>query len=449
MAEGAGADAALLAEAVARSRDVRAIELGAGTVAGTGRLWRQVIGPKPALIVADENTWAAAGAAVTAALDAAEIPHRREVLPGRPRLKPDRALGARLAGLAAPGEAFLALGAGVINDVTKYAAFTADRPFLCVATAASMDGYSSAGAPLVDRGFKITIACRPAVAVLADLDIIAAAPPGMAGWGYGDMAGKIPAGADWIIADALGIEAVDDIAWPMVQGGVRRWLARPGAVAAGERGALAELFTGLALVGLAMEAHGSSRPASGADHQIAHLWEMEDLTHEGERVSHGACVAVGCVAVLRLYDWLLARDLSGLDAGALARAAPGIDTRRAQIAAAFTHPDIAARAAEETAAKTVGAGTLRARLETLSRAWPDLRARLSGQVITADRMADMLRAAGAPAAPGEIGVTRAHLRRTVAAARFLRRRYTVLDLLEEAGLLKAALDDCFGREGEG
>lgn len=448
MADGAAADTARLDRAVARSGDVREIVVGTGTLAGAGRLWRRTIGAQSALIVADDNTWKAAGPAVAAALESEGIAHRRIVLPGAPRLKPDRTLGADLAGRAAPGEAFLALGAGVINDLTKYAAFTAGRPFLCVATAASMDGYSSAGAPLVDRGFKITIACRPAVAVLADLDIIAGAPAGMAGWGYGDMAGKIPAGADWIIADALGVEPVDDTAWPMVQDGVRRWLERPGAVAAGERGALDELFTGLALVGLAMEAHGSSRPASGADHQIAHLWEMEDLTHAGERVSHGACVAVGCLAALHLYDWLLARDLTTLDADALARAADDTDTRRARIEAAFDHPGIAARAAEETAAKTPDHATLQARLASLSRVWPDLRARLAAQIIPAGRMADMLRAAGAPAAPGDIGLSGARLRRSVAAARFLRRRYTVLDLLDDAGLLQDALDDCFGPDAE-
>ncbi len=63
------------------------------------------------------------------------------------------------------------------------------------------------------------------------------------------------------------------------------------AIAAGDRAALEGLFAGLTLVGLAMELHGSSRPASGADHQIAHLWEMDDLKFGGERVSHGACVA--------------------------------------------------------------------------------------------------------------------------------------------------------------
>jgi glycerol-1-phosphate dehydrogenase [NAD(P)+] len=163
---------------------------------------------------------------------------------------------------------------------------------------------------LSEKGFKKTIPCRPAKALLADLDVIAAAPAEMTGWGYGDLAGKVPAGGDWIIADALGIEAIDDVAWPMVQGGLEGWLSQPDRIAAGDPAAIEGLFLGLTLVGLAMEAHGSSRPASGADHQIAHLWEMDDLHHHGERVSHGACVAVGTMAALRMFDWLLTRDLT-------------------------------------------------------------------------------------------------------------------------------------------
>jgi glycerol-1-phosphate dehydrogenase [NAD(P)+] len=50
-----------------------------------------------------------------------------------------------------------------------------------------------------------------------------------------------------------------------------------------------------------------------------------------------------------------------------------------------------------------------------------------------------LHAAGAPAAPGEIGVTPVHLRDSILKARFLRSRYTVLDLLDELGMLREAV----------
>ena len=103
----------------------------------------------------------------------------------------------------------IAVGAGVINDLVKYAAYRKGLPFMSVATAASMDGYASGGAPLSKNGFKHTIACVPPRVIVADSHILATAPAPMAGWGYGDLAGKIPAGADWIIADALRVEAMD------------------------------------------------------------------------------------------------------------------------------------------------------------------------------------------------------------------------------------------------
>lgn len=433
--------AGLIAGAVAKSATVAEVLVGRGVLAEAGSLFRRQFGNGPACIIADENTWKAAGASVEASLIAAGVSVRRHVLPGRPRLKPTVDLADRLRDVLAVDEAVpVAVGSGVINDVVKHAAFGLKREYLCVGTAASMDGYTSAGAPLSDKGFKKTIQCRPAKAVIGDLDVIAAAPAEMTGWGYGDLAGKVPAGGDWIIADALGIEAVDDVAWPLVQGGLRGWLGAADAIAAGEPAALEGLFAGLTLVGLAMELHGSSRPASGADHQIAHLWEMDDLKYAGERVSHGACVAVGCVMSLRLFDWLLAQDLTRLDVGAAVAAAPSLGVKIAAIHAAFGPGEIAARSVEEVRAKHVEGAVLRTRLERLRDGWPVLAERLRGQVLAPDAMVDMLHRAGAPAEAAEIGVGRDYLRRTTLNARFLRSRYTVLDLLDECGMLEAAVE---------
>ncbi len=434
----------MIADTLARSESVADLRLGPGVVADTGTVWRATLGEAPALIVADDNTWAAAGPQVVAALGAAGIAARSHVLPAAPRLKPTRELGEAIAAERAEGERFLALGAGVLNDLTKYAAFTADTPYLCVATAASMDGYTSAGAPLSDRGFKKTIQCRPARAVIGDLDILSAAPAEMAGWGFADMAGKVPAGADWLVADALGVEPVDPRAWAMVQGPLRDWLAEPEAVAAGQPMAIEGLFAGLAMVGFAMEAHDSSRPASGADHQIAHLWEMSELTHRGERVSHGACVAVGCVAVLQLYEWLLSQDLCALDRAAAVAAAPDMATKARAIHASFDDAKIAERSLAETKAKHTPPEALADRLACLAEVWPELSDKLRRQLLSPAEMAARLRLAGAPSAPEDIGLDRAKLRQTTAAARFLRSRYTVLDVLEDTGLLGDALTDCFG-----
>ena len=92
----------------------------------------------------------------------------------------------------------LAIGSGVINELGRYIAFDLKLDYACIATAASMDGYASAGSPLSINGFKKTINCKPAKVILADLDLIASAPQEMVSAGYADIAGKIPAGADWI-----------------------------------------------------------------------------------------------------------------------------------------------------------------------------------------------------------------------------------------------------------
>ncbi len=429
-----------IASALARSPTIREIVMGAGVLAEAGALFARQFPGRTAVLIADANTDRAAGQAVADRLAAAGIAIRRHVLPAQPRPKPSVELSQALARVIGADDAIpVAVGSGVINDVVKYAAFLLDRPYLCVATAASMDGYSSAGAPLSQRGFKKTLAARPPVAILADLDVLAAAPPAMTGWGFGDLAGKAPAGGDWIIADALGVEPIDAVAWPMVQDPLRGWLAMADAVATGDRAAVAGLMTGLTLVGLAMEAHGTSRPASGADHQIAHLWEMEDHHHDGERVSHGACVSIGCVVALGLFDWLLGQDPGALDAGAILAAAPPLEAKAAEIDRAFSG-ELAARAKEETAAKHLSPAAHAARLADIARVWPRLRARLDAHVMRAPAMADLLARAGAPTRSEAIGITRAHLRRTVRASRFIRSRYTILDLLDETGLLPAAID---------
>jgi glycerol-1-phosphate dehydrogenase [NAD(P)+] len=423
------------------SKTIAAVDLSAGALSHAPALLKAHFGPGAAFLVADENTWAAAGRALEARLKAAELVVSTHILPAKPKPKPSVELAQQLiAALQDTGATPVAVGSGVINDVVKYAAHRLGRPYLCVATAASMDGYTSAGAPLSEKGFKKTIQCAPPRAIAADLDVLRKAPAEMSSWGYSDLAGKIPAGADWILADELGVEAISPAAWDLVQGHLRDFLAHPADVARGEPEAIENLFAGLSLAGFAMELHGSSRPASGADHQIAHLWEMQGLEHNGGPVSHGSCVAIGSLAVLQLYSWFLARDIASLDIDAAVARAPDFDGKADAIRRAFGPSEIGDRSIEETRLKHVGKDALRQRLTRLKQAWPRLRARLEGQLASPERFTRMLQAAGAPSAAIDIGVDGGYLRRTVLSSLYLRSRYTILDVLDDAGWLQAAVN---------
>jgi glycerol-1-phosphate dehydrogenase [NAD(P)+] len=426
-----------LAAAVRAATVTREVAVERGAIAAVPAIAGRVVPAARYLVVADEYTQAAAGAAVLAALPNADS----LVLPGRPRLKPDSAVAELIAGrLAATPAVPIAVGAGVINDLVKYAASLAGRPYLCVATAASMDGYAASGAALTEHGFKRTLNCPPPVAVVADLDVIARAPAGMASWGYGDLAGKLVAGADWRLADALGEEAVNPGPLAVVQDNLPAWLADPAGVQASAPEALRGLMQGLLVSGFAMQAHGNSRPASGADHLFAHLWEMERLSLGGEPVPHGVCVGIGCVTVLALYEWLLDQP-AGLIAG------PARADMAAEVERAFVDPVMRKSAAAEVAAKHLAPDRVAARLGR----WAEIRStiadRLRASLLPAAELRERLRHAGAPSHPAEIGISPARLATDCRRARLIRRRYTVLDLLDELGLLDSAIASLFSPGG--
>src|SRR5206468_1154800 len=99
--------------------------------------------------------------------------------------------------------------------------------------------------------------------VLADLEILRAAPRELTAAGYADLLAKVTAGADWILADAVGIEPIHAEAFRMVQGPLREWMSDPAGVRTGRIEAIESLATGLMICGFAMQAAQNSRCASG------------------------------------------------------------------------------------------------------------------------------------------------------------------------------------------
>jgi glycerol-1-phosphate dehydrogenase [NAD(P)+] len=73
------------------------------------------------------------------------------------------------------------------------------------------------------------------------------------------------------------------------------------------------LIEGLLMTGLAMQYCQSSRPASGAEHQFSHLWDMQHHRHFERTPWHGCKVAIGTLAATMLYEQLMAEGMEDLD----------------------------------------------------------------------------------------------------------------------------------------
>lgn len=432
-----------LVNALARATDTRDAAVGRGVLADAGRHIVAQLGNGPYLIVADDNTWAVGGERLAASLvQAGASLSEPLVFPGRPVLYASydncSAIKEQL-GDAIP----IALGAGTLNDLVKLAAFESGRDYAVVGTAASMDGYTGAGAPMSENGVKVTKNCKAPVVVIMDLDVVADAPAFLTASGYGDLAAKIPGGADWILADVTGVEPIDEEVWATVQSGVATALSRPAELAAGNADAFDGLVEGLCLSGLAMQAYGGTRPASGAEHYFSHLWELAHLGADLDPpLSHGDKVAVGSLAMCAFYEALLERDLSVIDLPAVVARRQPWDEIEADIRATFDGA-LADHAVRETKAKYLTGDELIARLQPLVDSWPDAADRLRAQLVRTSELARMLREAGAPSRPEDIGLSAADVRAMFPRAMYYRSRYTALDVAWELGLFDDLVNDVF------
>ena len=439
----------LIVKALERATDTDRVLLGEDVLAQTGTLFSELFPGRTAILVADETTNEVAGGQVAEALRTAAVPQLPPfVFPTpRPYASHDNVEKVRVA--LAPGDAVaVAVGSGTINDLVKRASGELDRPYMVVATASSMDGYAAFGASIAKDGYKQNLSCRAPRALVADLAVLRAAPAHMTASGFGDLIGKPSAGADWIVADALNVEPIDAATWKLVQESVSRGLVAPERLRAGDPEAVGGLIEGLILSGLSIQAYSSSRPGSGAEHMFSHLWEMEGLGVTNDPpLSHGFKVAVGSVAIAALYEVLLGRDLTAIDVEALVSSWPTWDATEALVRELHAGSVVLPAAISETRAKYVETDVLRRRLTMLQGAWSTLRDRLRSQLLPAPVVRQMLNDVGAPTAPGEIGLSTEAFRATYRRARTIRRRYTVLDLAYEAGVLNACVDELFAPGG--
>ena len=443
----AGKDEAILKRALGLACDTKYIAVEEGVRHTTANIFRENFGGANAIIVADENTYAAAGKDVEASFVRDSHAALTRFIFGSHVYADDGCVQELAEVLRGFDGIPVAVGSGTVNDLTKVASHINNRPYMVVGTAASMDGYSAFGASITTAGSKDTVDCPGPKAVLADLEVIANAPKVMNAWGYGDLLAKVVAGADWMLADAAGAEAIIPAAWELVQDPLRSWVGSPDAIAANEVDALRHLVYGLLMSGLAMQATLSSRPASGAEHQFSHLWDMQHHTYKGVAPSHGFKVGIGVLASLALQEYMLSMDLKRFDIEAAVNAWPSLEELESRIRRLFDTEALQRRAIGETRGKYVSKDVLRLQLKRVQEDWTALQTKVRGQLFPFSELRDMLRRAGCPYDPSQIGISRARLRLSYEQCCFLRRRFTVLDLLQRLGVFDAALNQLFGPDG--
>lgn len=228
-------------------------------------------------------------------------------LPGqrvrRPRGGADQHWAAELGSRArrSGAGAIVAIGGGRVLDLGKLAAARAGIAVVSVPTQLSHDGLCSPVAVVPNHdGRAESVGALAPRAVFLSLPTLLGAPPAAAAAGLGDLLANPLALRDWALAAERGLELTDQRAWDMSVHAfelVQPLLDAEPADSARDPEALKRLAEALVLSGMAMIAAGTSRPASGGEHEISHA--IDELY--GGRSLHGAQVAFGCIFSVALY----------------------------------------------------------------------------------------------------------------------------------------------------
>lgn len=209
-------------------------------------------------------------------------------------------VGARAQRMGA--DAVVAIGGGRCLDVGKLAAGRAGVAVVSVPTQLSHDGICSPVAVVPnDSGRAESIPAIVPRAVFLSLPTLVGAPAASVAAGMGDLLANPLALRDWALAVERGIDEADHRAWDMSAESfalIEPFLDDDPARSMGDPGFMRTLADALVLSGMAMIQAGTSRPASGGEHEISHA--IDELY--GGPALHGAQVAFGCIVSVRLYE---------------------------------------------------------------------------------------------------------------------------------------------------
>jgi len=403
------------------------------------------------LVIADGNTWKAAGERVERLISASGSLHSGSLNPPPlifPADKPLHADTERIAELCRVLENAgkvvpVAVGSGTLNDIVKRAAFEIGLSYMCVPTAPSVDGYTSFGAAVTVNGFKTTLPCDAPKAIVADEEIMSAAPYRLIAAGYGDLAAKLVSGRDWLLAEALGLETIDPGVWELSQGKLLSRLSFPEMLRKRNPTAVRGIFDGLCDTGLAMQDQGDSRPASGAEHHVSHCLEMRGLSVNGIDVLHGEKVAAGTVLSAAMSKYLFSFGRKEITRFAAEARETGKKEREAEVRQIYQGTGITASAVDDAvkiSLEKLVTGKVRTdRLAAICGNWDTLKKRLMDGRPGYEQLCIMFQKAGVLSFSA-INLTPALAGWALHAAQTIRNRYTILDLAYELGCLDSGIE---------
>ena len=414
--------------------------VGAGVVARTAEVL-SARGIKRPFLLADINTYAAAGERVVSVLDAAAMPYSKYVF-NEKSLEPDeRAVGSAVMHLDTKCDAVVAIGSGVIGDIAKILSATAGVPYVIVATAPSMDGYASASSSMAMDGVKVSLNSKCPEVIIGDIDIIKNAPEEMLISGLGDMLAKYISIAEWRISNLItGEYYCEDIA-ALVRSSLKLCVDNANGLLKRDATAVEAVFNGLVIAGAAMSLAGASRPASGVEHYFSHVWDMRAQSLGTAASTHGIQCAIATLIAARLYERIITVTPDRERAVAYAEAFSYGEWAR-------TLREFIGEGAEAMIALEAKEGKYSPkkhaeRIDKIIENWDELTTIVSKEIPKSEEIEKILDSIKCPKSPKEIGIDNDIVPTTFKATKDIRDKYVLSRLAYDLGVIDTLANDVF------
>ena len=383
---------------------VRALGLGSAFAVVSDPVTREVLGARV------ERALESLGTVVPVALGAP--PHA------------DAETAAAIGRASAAADVLVAVGSGTINDLCKHAAAGAGKPYVVFATAPSMNGYTSANAAITVNGHKKSLPARPAQGVFMDLEVLAAAPLRMIAAGLGDSLCRTTAQADWLMSHLVRQTNYRRAPFVLLAADEPVLLEHSDALVNGNREAMHHLARTLALSGFGMSVCGGSYPASQGEHLISHYLDTMVAGRSDDSL-HGEQIAVTTLTMARVQERLLTDGPPRLSASSATR--DTLVRRFGDAAGAECWEEFERKRLSRKAAERLN--------ERMAQNWSDIARQIEAIHISSHTLEKALGRAGAPTKAQAIGVSDPDYEAAVLGARYLRDRFSFLDLADDAGRL--------------
>jgi len=397
-------------------------------------------GAKRVFVFFDENTYRAAGETVLSVLSANGIGVRSHCFPGE-RFEPDeRSVGSAIMHFDPSCDMVITVGTGCLNDIGKIVANVSGKPYMIVGTAPSMDGYSSATSSMIRDGLKVSLDSKCPEIVVGDLDVLAASPLRMIQAGIGDMAAKYVSIGEWQLSRVINGEYYCTDVADMVSAALKKCADNASGIMKRDPEAVRAVMEGMVLAGIAANYAGISRPVSGMEHYISHIWDMRALEFGTPSDLHGIQCGVATLMVLKVFDYVK-------------KVIPNREKALAYVAAfdgeaynAYLSENLGSAAASMIAGEAkegkYDPEKHRARLERILEKYDEIISIINAMPTYAQVHAT-LSAAGFPLTAEELGFSKKEIRDAFIMGKDIRDKYVVSRLLWDLGILEEAVEELF------